>query len=90
MSVKLRPILKPLWVFERQVGTVAPAPSEPLRVAEDGASAGCWVIVRTCPCNYYCLKLVICSLLMDCGEGLNLLGIWRMHSLPMRISKRVG
>ena len=45
MSVKQRPILNPLWVFERQVGTVALAPSEPLRVAEDGASAGCWVIV---------------------------------------------
>ena len=32
MSVKQRPILNPLWVFERQVGTVALAPSEPLEL----------------------------------------------------------
>lgn len=46
------------------------------------------MIVGTLSVLYYCLKLLICSLLMDCGEGLNLLGIWRMHPLRMRISKR--
>ena len=32
------------------------------------------MIVGTLSVLYYCLKLLICSLLLDCGEGLNLLG----------------